>query len=283
MKKTFIKISLILSSIILFYFIYMFIGGGFGKKPISIDFFQQPDSTTLFAHRGYATEHPENSEAAIENAYKRGFKAVEIDLRKSADNHFILFHDYDCSRLLGFEANIQNLSLEEIKKHYLLSNGKTTEFKVITLEEMLNKYAGKFVIYFDMKLNSFNEADEIVQIIKNKGIIRNSIIASANALFILYIEFHYPEISTALEGFNRNKEWLYYAIPKNLKPDFLSSFAEEINENHFRWLQENNLITSRIVYGVDKTNYEKIINFGIKNIIIDYEEEMNILPTTNKK
>ncbi|MCW3085382.1 MAG: hypothetical protein JWP12_2748 [Bacteroidetes bacterium] len=79
---------------------------------------------------------------------------------------------------------------------------------------------------------------------------------------------------TVLEGFNAGKEWMYYFIPKNLKPDFLSGFYSATNEAHVNWLKENDLLDSKIAYGVDLKNYKAVLKSGFKNILIDYDSLM---------
>jgi glycerophosphoryl diester phosphodiesterase len=60
------------------------------------DFLSKP-----LAHRGLhdvADGRPENSRAAIRAAVSYGY-GVEIDLQLSADNHAMVFHDYELNRL----------------------------------------------------------------------------------------------------------------------------------------------------------------------------------------
>jgi glycerophosphoryl diester phosphodiesterase len=269
--KTFLKIFLVIPGIpILILVILFFVEGGNGKKAPVILPVKNQDVPLLFAHRGVTDKFPENSGKAIEQAKQKGFKAVEIDLRKSADNEFLLFHDGDGKRLLGIEDTIAEMTLAQVKKHNLLFNGDSTGSKVITLKEMMNAYGDDFVFYFDMKLGGIADVDDLVQLIWRNEISKKVIVASPSVAVILYIEYQYPAINTAMEGFNAGNEWAWYLIPKNLKPDFLSGFASKVDEKNIEWLKKNDLLQSRIVYGVDSTNYEQMLGYGIKNMIIDY-------------
>jgi glycerophosphoryl diester phosphodiesterase len=263
-------IILIIFLLIIAYFGFVFAGGGFGKKPLILNKITNQNSLFLFAHRGIAAEFPENSRGAIEQAKIKGFKGLEVDIRKSSDNEFILFHDADCSRLLGIDSMINSLSTSQLKEHPLLFNNKQSGSYVITLKEMLDEYRDDFFIYFDMKLKSFNDIDELVYMIETYDISRSSVVASTSAAVVFYIEYHYPVINTALEGFNPGKEWMYFFMPKNLKPDFLSGFASKVNDKHIEWLKKKDLMGGRIVYGVDSTNYQALVDLGLKNMIIDY-------------
>jgi glycerophosphoryl diester phosphodiesterase len=252
------------------YLAFLLIGGGFGYKAESLQLTNDDKAVFLFAHRGITEQYPENSREAIQHAKKMGFKGLEIDIRKSADNEFILFHDEDGRRLLGLDSRISDLTTGQLKSHFLIHHDKVSQSSVITLNEMLDEFKDSFILYFDMKDAGFSEIDEMVSKIWSYGISRSVILASTSPSVIFYTEYHYPSINTALEGFNAGKEWTWGLIPKKLKPDFLSGFASKVNEDHVKWLRKRNLISKRIVYGVDSSNYQEMTELGLRNMIIDY-------------
>jgi len=275
-KNLLVKILFIIALLIIAYIGFMLIGGGFGKKPVNIKAMNDGNSQFLFAHRGISEYYPENTKEAIEAAKLKGFTGLEIDIRKSSDNEFILFHDDDCSRLLGIENKIYDLSTSQIKERHVLFNGIESGSYVMTVRELLDNYKDDFIIYFDMKLKDLDDIDELVSIIQSYDISGSSIIASTSGFIVFYIEYKYPEFNTSLEGFNSGKEWIYCLFPKNFKPDFLSSFAGEVNESHISWLRKRDLLSSRIVYDVDSANYQQVIKMGLKNLIIDYDSTMTV-------
>ena len=261
------------------YLAFGFSFGGFGSKPIKPLFSDPADSALLFAHRGVVENFPENSLESIGEAKRLGFRAVEFDLRKSADDDFILFHDPETDRMLGKGLNINKISTSELDDFPLIQNGKPGKYFIPTLEEVLDQHSADFIFYFDLKLSGFKEADQIVEIIRKYNIENRVIVASADALFVFYVEYKYPEIITALEGFNAGKEWIYPLIPKNLRPDFLSGFLNRIDENHVEWLRKNELLSRRIVYGIDSSNFISAKSMGIKHMIMDYD---SISPAFNE-
>lgn len=274
--KTFLKMLLLLLVLVLIaYGVVAFIAGGFGAKPANALTLTNAGPQFLFAHRGIATTFPENSREAIALAKKKGFKGLEVDIRKSADNEFIVFHDENCSRLLGVNANVADLTTSQIKKFNLLFGKDTSLSYVLTVKELLDEFKGDFTFYFDFKLKNVNDADELVYLIETYDLSRSVIIASTSAPVIFHLEYNYPAFLTALEGFDSGKEWMYFFIPKDLKPDFLSGFASKIDEQHITWLQKQELLSSRIVYGVDSSNYQQLVSLGLSNFIIDY---FNSLP-----
>ena len=267
-----LKIFLVLLAVAIVAFLIVTVSfGGFGNNAGATMLNSRHDSLLIFAHRGVVGHFPENSIESVGEAKRLGFTAVEFDLRKSADGDFILFHDKDAARMLGSNQKTEDISTAGFSKMPLIQKGLPTEFFVPTLGQVLDLYSGDFVFYFDMKLTSFSEADQIVNIIRNYGIEKSVIVASADYLFNLYIEYKYPEIYTALEGLNAGKEWSYRIIPKNLKPDYLSGFFNKVDGKHIKWLKKNELLERRIVYGIDGANYSKAKVMGIRNMILDYD------------
>jgi glycerophosphoryl diester phosphodiesterase len=268
-KTSWILLSLFLIMLIILGLIYS-IGGGIGyKEPVRPDILKGR-ANAYFAHRGVPDHSPENSRGAILRARQLGYNCLEVDLRKTADGDFILFHDGDCMRLLGIEAELSSLGTAMVEEQELLFNDSASSFKVLTLAEMLDEFGHEFLFYFDLKLKTMRDAEDLAQVIDSFGITGNSIVASADPAVILYLEVRHPGIMTALEGFNPGKEWMYAIIPKKLKPDFLSGFASKVNRSHVDWLSRRNLLQSRIVYGVDSLNYDQVEAFGLQNVIIDH-------------
>ncbi|MEO8211394.1 MAG: glycerophosphodiester phosphodiesterase family protein [bacterium] len=271
MSKLIKIVNIFLISTILIYLIFTFLFGGFGISHAKDLALARGDSMLLFAHRGILNYFPEHSMDGANEARQLGFNAIEIDIRKSADDEYVIFHDETAERLLGIKATVNTLNLSVLKKNPLLFNNQKTLNYVFTVDEFLNSYKNDFVIYFDMKLFRFSEADKIISIIKKHSGEKTCIIASADIFLILYIELKHPEMLTALEGFDSGKEWTYRFIPKNLRPDYLSGFFQNIDANQVDWLKKMNLLSSRIVYGIVKSNYDSAKAFGIKNIILDYD------------
>ncbi len=274
MKKTLKILLYFLLAVSCLYLGFVFFYGGFGKKAPVYTSVGKNEKTLLFAHRGMYLYYPENSMEGIDGAKAHGFRAAEVDIRRSADNHLIIFHDDSCQRILGVDKMVNALTLAELKKYPIrLQNGQKSTSFITSVDELLAAEKG-MVFYFDMKLSSFKDADDVVQLIKKHGCEHSVILANSNAAFIFYVEAKYPKIMTVLEGFDTGKEWMYYFIPKDLKPDFLSGFYSATNEAHVSWLKNNGLLDCKIVYGVGLKNYRAALISGFKNILIDYDSLM---------
>ncbi len=265
MKKT-IKYSAIILGIVIITIII--IGGGFGPANSTII---NDGKVIVFAHRGVSAYNVENSIEAFDKSIEFGFNAIETDVSCTKDGKLIVFHDKSCSRLLNIDQDVINVDWHEIENKFLQYNGKVTKNKVLSLEQYLEHLNDSVISYLDIKIFSKSIADSLLSIIGKYNNSKKIIIADSDIIYLAYLKIKNPEVKVALEGFNKGKEWLYYIIPKKIKPDFYSSVIDEVDENHMLFLSNNNLLDKKIVYGVNHENISKIYDLGLSNIIFDYD------------
>jgi len=70
----------------------------------------------LYAHRGASARAPENSLAAFEIALADGANALELDVHRTADGHFVVAHDPDGARTAGCDERIAELDLDQVRR-----------------------------------------------------------------------------------------------------------------------------------------------------------------------
>jgi glycerophosphoryl diester phosphodiesterase len=101
-----------------------------------------------FAHRGLhsGTAFPENSLIAFAAALELG-AGIECDLRLTADNRIIIFHDADAWRLCASPMRIGESTLGD------LSRLRIGEHPIPTLESLLQMVAGRVPILFEIKVD----------------------------------------------------------------------------------------------------------------------------------
>jgi glycerophosphoryl diester phosphodiesterase len=227
----------------------------------------------LFAHKAISNRYPENTIESILYLKKQGVRAIEIDLRKTADNTWVLFHDSDGKTLFRKNVRIADLTFKELENNNLFLEEETV-CKVPSFDAVLKRIQDSIFFYLDVKVPSFQNAREIAEIIKIHHLNNTIIVASTNGLFVLYLKTVYPEIQVALEGFNSGKELIYTLTPNRLKPDFLSSFYFRTNAKHVSWLRKHQLLESKIVYGVDTNSMDKVTSMGYKKIMVDFDSAM---------
>ncbi len=100
-----------------------------------------------FAHRGlyYGAQFPENSLAAFAAALELG-AGIECDLRLTADDRIVVFHDSDAWRLCASPLRIGRSSLAE------LGRLRVGEGPIPTLESLLTLVAGRVPLLLEIKV-----------------------------------------------------------------------------------------------------------------------------------
>jgi glycerophosphoryl diester phosphodiesterase len=69
----------------------------------------------VVAHRGIVSGVPENTLAACREAIRRGFSAIEVDLRATADGHIVVMHDESVDRTTNGFGEVGELTLSEVR------------------------------------------------------------------------------------------------------------------------------------------------------------------------
>lgn len=90
-----------------------------------------------YAHRGFhdKPEIPENSMAAFRRALEHGFP-VEFDVHLIADGSLVIFHDDSLERETGVKGEIEDYTLEDLKKLRL----EGTDEQIPTFDEVLDLF-----------------------------------------------------------------------------------------------------------------------------------------------
>jgi glycerophosphoryl diester phosphodiesterase len=73
-------------------------------------------TTTIIAHRGASHDKPENTLAAIAEAWVQHADAVEVDVRQSRDGQAVLIHDADTARCGGRDQPVVEQTVDELQQ-----------------------------------------------------------------------------------------------------------------------------------------------------------------------
>ena len=236
----------------------------------------------IFAHRGFSSYYPENSLEAIKESLKYDYiDGIEIDIRMTKDEKFVLIHNSSIDQVSNGEGLVNNYTLDELLKfdfgmnkldyrvNYLKSfiskNGitrrkmlrenKKHKYKITTLDEVLEVVNDK-ILLIEIKYNigdKFN-LEKFVKLIhkyKNKNILIQSF--SKKIIKDLKIIDNKLKLGMLYSVYENDK------INKNI--NFISINSDVINND----ILVSNLYNKRSV-NVWTVNYYKQFKKLVKNM-----------------
>jgi glycerophosphoryl diester phosphodiesterase len=112
--------------------------------------FSQGHLPLVVAHRGAPTERPENTLAAFEAALDAGVRAVEFDVRTTADGHAVVIHDPALDRTTDQQGLIRDRTLADVLGARIAGpDGRS--YTVPTLHETIALLSGRAAVDIEIK------------------------------------------------------------------------------------------------------------------------------------
>jgi glycerophosphoryl diester phosphodiesterase len=130
----------------------------------------------LHAHRGAASEQPENTLPSFARALELGADALETDLHLTADGHVVASHDATLARMAGVPVEIRRATLDELRRCDVgwgfvdREGGRPFEgrgVRVPTLEEILDAFPG-VPLNVDVKQRSPSMVGPVLDLLRRK-------------------------------------------------------------------------------------------------------------------
>lgn len=165
-----------------------------------------PDRISLVCgHRGGAQElYPENSIAGLEYILTKMPAFFEIDPRLTKDSVAVVLHDATLDRTTNGKGKLSDYTWDEVKKLKLKdSKGKLTNYRIHTLDEVLQWAKGKTIIMLDKKDVPLPQLYDIIK--RNKA-----------------------ESSVLISAYEPKEVAFYYAKDKNLMFEIFVSNEEKL-------------------------------------------------------
>jgi glycerophosphoryl diester phosphodiesterase len=122
--------------------------------PASFSFLDHP-LPIAFAHRGGASDAPENTIAAFEMAVRLGYRYLETDVHVTADGVLVAFHDDRLDRVTDSQGLIAELSWEEVRRARVTGADGTTG-EIPRMDDLLTAFP-------DARFNIDPKADNAVE------------------------------------------------------------------------------------------------------------------------
>ena len=72
--------------------------------------------TTIFAHRGFSGNYPENTMLAFEKAIEVGSEGIAFDAHLTKDQKLVIIHDETIDRTSDHSGHSKDMTYEELAK-----------------------------------------------------------------------------------------------------------------------------------------------------------------------
>lgn len=227
-------------------------------------------SPIITSHRGYSSAAPENTLPAFQLAIDHGSDRAELDVQMTKDSVVMVTHDTSLRRCTGRNANIYDLTYDEVRK---LDAGrwfgaKFAKTRIPTLEEVLDLCKGKIQLNIEIKPNAATpdlEA-ETVRIIHEKGFEKDCVITSQSYETLCKVKELDPEIVTGyILALGVGS---YYDLPA---ADFFSVEATFITSGMVQQIHKRDKTISAWTVNREE-DASNMLSLGVDDIITDKPE-----------
>src|SRR5690625_7911098 len=126
----------------------------------------------IFAHRGSAGTHPENTMAAYIEAEKVGAEGLEIDVHLTKDDQLAVIHDNTVNRTTNGSGMVRDYTLAELKKLDAGSwfSPRFQQERIPTLQEVLEFIQNnKMILNIELKYATLDYVDFEEKVIHEIG------------------------------------------------------------------------------------------------------------------
>ena len=178
-----------------------FVVGIAGLFTITADELTAAPDIAVVGHRGGPEDTAvENSMEAVEQSITAGAGYVEMDIQRTRDGQYVVFHDENFSRFTHERRAVHEMTLAEIRELDLgeKSNGRFSNVRVPTLEELLERTRGRIGIFLELKGRSADQqmADDAVAAVKRHDMLDRVVVISLKYELITGIEERHPEVTS---------------------------------------------------------------------------------------
>ncbi|WP_226673095.1 glycerophosphodiester phosphodiesterase [Rossellomorea aquimaris] len=243
--------------------------------------------TLIFAHRGSAGTHPENTMEAFYEAERVKADGIELDVQLTKDGEIVVIHDETVNRTTNGKGFVKDYSLKEIQKLQANFTFKSKLFKknrVPSLREVFQWLKGNDLLCNIELKNSIIDyhglEEKVISLIREFGFEERIIISSFNHYSIVACYRLEPAVEIApLYSSGLFMPWIYAQSlrAKGIHPNLKAVRDDIIIE------AMNNGICVR-PYTVNKVEQmERLLNLGCTAFVTDYPEKARKLRETNKK
>ncbi len=224
----------------------------------------------IIGHRGACGHTTENTISSVKKSLEIGVDAIEIDVRKTADNKVILMHDYTIDRTTNGTGKVADLTLEQIESYQTEDNQK-----VPTLEAVLNLVNKQAIVDIEIKDNDVIPylCTIVSDYLKKDWTSSNFIISSFDLIALRNFYKIEPTINLMAIIANATENWLH--ILEEIPITMIAAPHDSIYQDFVEEAHENELEV--IAYTVNtEEEIKRMFDLCVDGIISDYPDRIKM-------
>ncbi|MEO0059367.1 MAG: hypothetical protein RLZZ312_1014 [Bacteroidota bacterium] len=221
------------------------------------------------AHRGYSGTEPENTLLAFQKSIDLNCNGIELDVHKTADDHIIVFHDFEIAISQDKIAPISSLTLADIKSIILPKNQKIPT--LIEVLHLVNKHC-----FVNIELKGNNTEQLVCAIIhdfinQNNWSYAHFLVSSFKPELLVAVKFIDNKIPIAIIVDSNLEQAIDFAQTNNLfaiHPNY-----KILNQQLIAEMQNKNLKVFTWTVN-NPEDIKTLTNLGIDGIISDFPDRI---------
>ena len=258
-----------------------FVVGIAGIFTIAADELTAAPDIAVVGHRGGPEDTTvENSMEAVEQAITAGANYVEMDIQRTRDGHYVVFHDENFSRFTHEHRAVHDMTLAEIRELDLgeKSNGRFSNVGVPTLEELLDRTRGRIGIFLELKGRSADQqmADDAVAAVKRHDMLDRVVVISLKYELITGIEERHPEVTSGFIYF------LSFGDTAHLVGDYLILEEDAASSDTITQIHEAGKRTAVWTVNTEES-MQKFVNWPVDAVITDRVQQWQAIAEKRRR
>lgn len=237
---------------------------------------RETEMTMIFAHRGAAGTHPENTMVAFIEAANVGADGIELDVQLTKDGEVVVIHDETVDRTTDGSGWVKDMTYRELRALNAAATwrGRYGHCPIPHLEEVLAWLAPTpLAVNIELK-NSLIAYEKLEQktiaLVRRYGLEKRTILSSFNHNSMRLCRELAPDMETALLSIDPlHDPWTYVRVMKadGLHPHYRTVTAKWAAEARQRGVAVRPFM-------VNKRNAMKtMFSYGVDAIFTDYPQQ----------
>jgi glycerophosphoryl diester phosphodiesterase len=245
----------------------------------------------VIAHRGCAGLAPENTMIGFRKAVELGADILELDVQSTRDGVLVVIHDNIVDRISDGSGNVQDFSIDELKKldagyNWTEDEGKSFPYRgqghtIPTLRELFETYPDqRFNI--DIKQVKPSVIEPFGSMIREFGLSRRVLVAAFHVHVIRQFRSAFPEILTAADDwesrwfFGLNKVRLSGLTRLHSQAFQLPEYEEGIHIITERFVKAAHRAGMQVhVWTIDDVeSMQRLVSLGVDGIFTNFPDRM---------